>query len=191
MFVVSSLIHYNSTKLIIVDLTQTFLKLCKNLAACVLSSLKHLAMPHVLNPIKHCCSFFKHYLNWLWLSFLPICLGVKLEFFKSISNFHWSGISDEDSQPQTTSFCKTRCSHENAYLIAYPNRCHSTLYKVHAVCFISLQKYNNITGKYQQGQTINFCYCLWRPELSNKQEHGHAKALSIVNLNFSISRKQK
>ena len=34
---------------------------------------------------------------------------------------------------------------------------------------------NTITGKYQQGQTVNFCYCLWHPELSNNQEHGMPK----------------
>lgn len=36
-----------------------FLKLFKKLLAFVLSDLKHSAMPHVLNPIKHCCSLHK------------------------------------------------------------------------------------------------------------------------------------
>ena len=43
---------------------QKFLKPFNKFAVRVLSSLKHSAAPCVLNLIKHCCSFIKHYLSF-------------------------------------------------------------------------------------------------------------------------------
>ena len=43
--------------------TNVFGAVQKNLQHVFLSGLPHSATPHVLNPIKHWCLFFKHYLN--------------------------------------------------------------------------------------------------------------------------------
>ena len=45
----------------LVDLYQKILKPFNKFAVRVLSSLQHSAAPRVLNLIKHCCSFIKHY----------------------------------------------------------------------------------------------------------------------------------
>ena len=42
----------------------------------VLSNLKHSAVPRVLNLIKHCCSFIKHYIMICFLNkALTRCMG--------------------------------------------------------------------------------------------------------------------
>ena len=51
-----------------VDLHQKILKPFNSFAGRVLSRLKHSAAPRVLNLIKHCCSFIKHYLIHLYES---------------------------------------------------------------------------------------------------------------------------
>ena len=75
----SNILGHNNLKSVqeCVGLHQKILKPFNKFAVSVLPSLKQLAVSHVLNLIKHCCSFIKHYLKMLsvfvWLVFYLAC----------------------------------------------------------------------------------------------------------------------